>query len=286
MLIFEKILKENSGLLSRMKIRDGNELLNKICEESFKKELTNSHKQSIIKVQREKEEKTMDEKAKRLANIMFQEDEYRDANDMELMYHTKEDFEAEKKEREEKKMKKKVETIGIISGADLLKKSRPIQDIPFRTGVYQNKKKKREKVNKNHLDKWMQELYNLLVRVEKGVNNMTEKQINDIIDELNNIKEGFEWLMNYYPYVEELIGKFTAMLPDAEPEKEFFEFMDDETGEVFVVYTTNVVTARSILREEGIENVSFQKVISEEEVNTVGFDYWEQKEKRYASIFF
>lgn len=57
-------------------------------------------------------------------------------------------------------MKKKIETIGVISGADLLKKSRPIQDIPFRTGVYQNKKKKREKVNKNHLDKWMQELYN------------------------------------------------------------------------------------------------------------------------------
>lgn len=67
-------------------------------------------------------------------------------------------------------MKKKVETIGIISGADLLKKSRPIQDIPFRTGVYQNKKKKREKVNKNYLDKWMQKLYNLLVRVKKGAN--------------------------------------------------------------------------------------------------------------------
>ena len=52
-------------------------------------------------------------------------------------------------------MKKKVETIGIISGADLVRKSRPIQDIPFRMGVYQNKKKKREKVNKNYLDKWM-----------------------------------------------------------------------------------------------------------------------------------
>lgn len=45
----------------------------------------------------------MDEKAKRLANIMFEEDEYRDANGIELMYHTKEDFEAEKKEREENK---------------------------------------------------------------------------------------------------------------------------------------------------------------------------------------
>ena len=54
----EKLLKENSGLLSRMKERDGNEKLNKICEEIFKKDeklnkiceeifkkdLTNSHK--------------------------------------------------------------------------------------------------------------------------------------------------------------------------------------------------------------------------------------------------
>ena len=47
----EKLLKENSGLLSRMKERDGNEKLNKICEEIFKKDLINSHKQSIIKTQ-------------------------------------------------------------------------------------------------------------------------------------------------------------------------------------------------------------------------------------------
>ena len=41
----EKLLKENSGLLSRMKERDGDEKkLNKICEEIFKKDLTNSHK--------------------------------------------------------------------------------------------------------------------------------------------------------------------------------------------------------------------------------------------------
>lgn len=38
----EKLLKENSGLLSRMRIRDGNDKLNKICEEIFKKELTNT----------------------------------------------------------------------------------------------------------------------------------------------------------------------------------------------------------------------------------------------------
>ena len=36
----KKRLKENSGLLSRMKERDGNEKLNKICLESYKKDLT------------------------------------------------------------------------------------------------------------------------------------------------------------------------------------------------------------------------------------------------------
>ena len=40
----ERLLKENSGLLSRMKIRDGNEKLNEICKESFKKLLTNKTK--------------------------------------------------------------------------------------------------------------------------------------------------------------------------------------------------------------------------------------------------
>lgn len=37
----KKILKENSGLLSRMKERNGNEKLNKICLENYKKDLTN-----------------------------------------------------------------------------------------------------------------------------------------------------------------------------------------------------------------------------------------------------
>ena len=36
----KKRLKENSGLLSRMKERDGNEKLNKICLENYKKDLT------------------------------------------------------------------------------------------------------------------------------------------------------------------------------------------------------------------------------------------------------
>lgn len=37
--IFENLLKEYSGMLSRMKVRDGNEELNKICLEEFKKDL-------------------------------------------------------------------------------------------------------------------------------------------------------------------------------------------------------------------------------------------------------
>lgn len=36
----KRILKENSGLLSRMKERDENEKLNKICLENYKKDLT------------------------------------------------------------------------------------------------------------------------------------------------------------------------------------------------------------------------------------------------------
>ena len=45
-------------------------------------------------------------KAERLAQIMFEEDEYREAHGMELMYHTKEDLEAEKQDRQIKEEKK------------------------------------------------------------------------------------------------------------------------------------------------------------------------------------
>ena len=51
--------------------------------------------------------------------------------------------------------KKKTETIGTIKGIDVLRQTKPIQDIPFRTGVYTDKRKKREKVNKRNMDKWM-----------------------------------------------------------------------------------------------------------------------------------
>ena len=51
--------------------------------------------------------------------------------------------------------KKKTQTIGTINGMDLLRNSRGIQDIPFRTGVYSDKRKKRVKVNKNNMHKFM-----------------------------------------------------------------------------------------------------------------------------------
>lgn len=51
--------------------------------------------------------------------------------------------------------KKKTETIGTINGMDLLKNSRGIQDIPFRTGVYSDKRRKRVKVNKRNMHEFM-----------------------------------------------------------------------------------------------------------------------------------
>ena len=51
--------------------------------------------------------------------------------------------------------KKKTIAVGTINGLDILKQTRPMQDIPFRTGVYTDKRKKREKVNKRNMDKWM-----------------------------------------------------------------------------------------------------------------------------------
>ena len=58
-----------------------------------------------------------------------------------------------------KKNKKKTIHVATISGLDVLKTTRGIQDIPFRTGVQKDKKKeskrKAGKVNKNRLDKWL-----------------------------------------------------------------------------------------------------------------------------------
>lgn len=51
--------------------------------------------------------------------------------------------------------KKKTEKIGTINGMDILKNTRPMQDIPFRTGSFSDKRKKREKVTKNNYYKWI-----------------------------------------------------------------------------------------------------------------------------------
>ncbi len=51
--------------------------------------------------------------------------------------------------------KKKSISVGTIKGIDLIKATKPIQDISFRTGFYTDKRKKREKVNKNNIDKFL-----------------------------------------------------------------------------------------------------------------------------------
>ena len=51
--------------------------------------------------------------------------------------------------------RKKTIHVATISGLDVLKQTRGIQDIPFRTGVYTDKRKKRVKVNKNNMHEFM-----------------------------------------------------------------------------------------------------------------------------------
>ena len=51
--------------------------------------------------------------------------------------------------------KKKNISVGTIKGIDVIRQTKPMQDIPFRTGIYTDKRKKREKINKNRLDKWL-----------------------------------------------------------------------------------------------------------------------------------
>lgn len=53
-------------------------------------------------------------------------------------------------------MKKKIEKIGVITGLDLIKKTNPKIDIPFRTGGHATKKDRpREKVNRHNIDKYL-----------------------------------------------------------------------------------------------------------------------------------
>lgn len=47
---FDTLLKEYSGLLSRMKARDSNEKLNNICNENFKKELKKMYKDYLFEI--------------------------------------------------------------------------------------------------------------------------------------------------------------------------------------------------------------------------------------------
>jgi len=51
--------------------------------------------------------------------------------------------------------KKKTEKIGTIKAIDTIHATRPIQDIPFRTGAHISKKHKREKVNKRNFEKYV-----------------------------------------------------------------------------------------------------------------------------------
>lgn len=51
----DKLLRENTGALSRMKERDGNDTLQKILDEFFKNQLTNNLKRAIITSENESE---------------------------------------------------------------------------------------------------------------------------------------------------------------------------------------------------------------------------------------
>lgn len=66
---------------------------------------------------------------------------------------------------------------------------------------------------------------------------MTEKQINDIIDELTSISVGLECSMESmqreYNNINELIDKFTEMLADAEPEGESEKEVDEFLNKLF-----------------------------------------------------
>ena len=51
--------------------------------------------------------------------------------------------------------KKKIEKVGTIKVIDVLRTTRPRQDIPFNTGAYVDKRHKREKVNKRNYEKYL-----------------------------------------------------------------------------------------------------------------------------------
>ena len=51
--------------------------------------------------------------------------------------------------------KKKATRVGKNSAMEMIRTSRPQQDITFRTGSYKDKRRKREKVNRHNIDKYL-----------------------------------------------------------------------------------------------------------------------------------
>ena len=84
--------------------------------------------------------------------------------------------------------KKKIEKVGTIKAIDTFRQTRPMQDIPFRTGAHENKKYKREKINKNKLDKWLQIDYNITIekREEKKEMDKAERLAQIMFEEDEN----------------------------------------------------------------------------------------------------
>lgn len=76
-------------------------------------------------------------KTERLAEIMYQEDEHRYNNNQDLMYHTKEDFEAEKAERQNNSSQLDSVAMSVIAG---------------KYGNGKDRKEKLEKAGYNYLE--------------------------------------------------------------------------------------------------------------------------------------
>lgn len=101
-------------------------------------------------------------------------------------------------------MKKKVEKIGVITGLDLIKKTNPKIDIPFKTGGHATKKDKpREKVNRHNIDKYLQrgkkKMMVYVVTYEDKKNNEFDVLGVHSTEEFAEarIKSEMEWYRNY-----------------------------------------------------------------------------------------
>ena len=108
---------------------------------------------------------------------------------------------------------------------------------------------------------------------------MTEKQINDIIDELEVTAGGLERIITDAQMelnnVNKLIDKFVDMLADAEPEEEnhYYLFMSDETGELLAAQGATLVEAKcNLFRKYGTFNVCYVEEVSKEKLDRFGFE--------------